>query len=110
MADFFRLVATAVTTTNAINVLSFGTASTAVVRLMTLCNTHTSSTASISVQVVKAAATNTPIVMFSYTQVTAQETVVPFSEPLTLEGGDRLQVAAGQAGRFHVVASALETF
>lgn len=110
MADFFRLVATAVTTTNAINVLSFGTASTAVVRLMTLCNTHTSSTASINVQVVKAAATNTPIVMFSYTQVTAQETVVPFSEPLTLEGGDRLQVAAGQAGRFHVVASALETF
>lgn len=110
MADIFRLVATAVTTTNAINVLSFGTASTAVVRLMTLCNTHTSSTASINVQVVKAAATNTPIVMFAYTQVTAQETVVPFSEPLTLEGGDRLQVAAGQAGRFHVVASALETF
>jgi len=110
MADIFRLVATAVTTTNAINVLSFGTASTAVVRLMTICNTHSSSTASINVQVVKAAATNTPVVMFAYTQVTAQQTVVPFAEPLTLEGGDKLQVAAGQADRFHVVVSALETF
>lgn len=110
MADIFRLVATPVTATGAINVLAFGTASTAVVRLMTICNTHSSSTASINVQVVKAAATNTPVVMFAYTQVTAQQTVVPFAEPLTLEGGDKLQVAAGQADRFHVVVSALETF
>lgn len=110
MADIFRLVATAVTTTNAINVLSFGTASTAVVRLMTICNTSSSSTASINVQVVKAAATNTPFILFAYTQVTAQQTVLPLSEPLTLEGGDKLQVVAGQADRFHVVVSALETF
>lgn len=110
MADIFRLVATAVTTTNSFNVLSFGTASTAVVRLMTICNTSSSSTASINVQVVKAANTNTPVVMFAYTQVTAQQTVLPFAEPLTLEGGDKLQVAAGQADRFHVVVSALETF
>lgn len=110
MPDIFRLVATPVTTTSTLNVLSFGTASTAVVRLMTICNTHSSSTASINVQVVKAAATNTPIIMFAYTQVATQQTVVPFSEPLTLEGGDKLQVAAGQADRFHIVASALETF
>jgi hypothetical protein len=110
MADVFRLVATAVTTTSAFNVLAFGTASTAVVRFFTICNTHTSSTASINVQVVKAASTNSPVILFAYTNVGAQQTMLPFSEPLTLEGGDRLQVAAGQAGRFHVVASALETF
>lgn len=110
MADTFRLVAVPVTATGTFNVLSFGTASTAVVRLMTICNTHSSSTASINVQVVKAANTNTPVVMFAYTNVSAQQTIVPFAEPLTLEGGDKLQVDAGQANRFHVVVSALETF
>lgn len=110
MADIFRLVATAVTTTNTFNVLAFGTASTAVVRLLTICNTHTSATASINVQVVKSASTTSPVVLFAYTNVAAQQTLLPFSEPLTLEGGDRLQVAAGQTGHFHVVVSALETF
>lgn len=110
MADIFRLVATSVTTTNTFNVLAFSTGSTAVVRFMTICNTHTSATASINVQVVKAASTNSPVVMFAYTNVAAQQTLVPFAEPLTLEGGDRLQVAAGQADRFHVAVSALETF
>lgn len=110
MADIFRLVATPITSTGAINVLAFNTASTAVVRLMTICNTHSSSTASMNVQVVKAAATNTPVILFAYTQVSARQTIVPFAEPLTLEGGDRLQVDAGQADRFHVVVSALETF
>jgi hypothetical protein len=110
MPDIFRLVATAVTTTSTFNVLAFGSASTAVIRLMTICNTHTSSTANITVQVVKAASTNSPVILFAYTSVAAQQTLVPFSEPLTLEGGDRLQVVAGQTGQFHVVASALETF
>jgi len=110
MGDVFRLIATSVTTTNTFDVLAFDSGSTAVVRLMTICNTHTSSTASISIQVVKLASTNSPVVLFSYTSVAAQETLLPFAEPLTLEGGDRLQVVAGQAGRFHVAVSALETF
>ena len=110
MGDIFRLIATSVTTTNTFNVVAFDSASTAVVRLMTICNTHTSSTASINVQVVKSANTNSPVVLFVYTNVAAQETLLPFAEPFTLEGGDRLQVIAGQTGRFHVSVSALETF
>lgn len=110
MPDLFRVVATAVTTTNAVNVLAFDTGSTAVIRFMTICNTHTANTASVDVQLVKASATNTPFILFRYTQVTAQETVAPLSQPLALEGGDRLRVQAGQANQLHVVTSALETF
>lgn len=109
MPDFFRLVATAVTTTNAVNILSFETASTAIVRLVTLCNTHTANTVSFDIQVLKSDATATPFIMYRYTQVTAQETVSPLSEPLTLQGGDKLQVRASAANQLHVVTSALET-
>jgi hypothetical protein len=110
MAELFRVVGAAVTTTNTVNVLAFGTTSSAIVRLMTVCNTHSSATASINIQMAKSANTNTPYLMFAYTEVTAQATMLPFSEPLTLEPGDVLQVKAGQANHFHVVVSALQIF
>jgi hypothetical protein len=108
MPEIFRVVATAVGTTNTLNVLNFGPTSSAIVRLLTVCNTHTSQTASISIQVAKQANTNVSYVMFAYTQVSAQQTVTPLSEPLTLEAGDVLQVKSDSSASFHVVASALQ--
>lgn len=108
MPEIFRVVGTAVATTNTINVLNFGATSSAIVRLLTVCNTHTAETASITIQIAKQANTTIPYIMFAYTQVTAQATVTPLSEPLTLEAGDVLQVKAGSSAHFHVVASALQ--
>ena len=110
MAELFRASGAAVTTTNTFVALAFGTSSSALVRTLSVCNTHNLETASITIQMAKSADTSTPYVLFQLTQVTAQQTVQPLSGPLALEPGDQIQVRASHSAHFHVVASSLQIF
>lgn len=107
MPQSFAMFATAVTSTNAVSLVSLGSFVTAVIRNVTLCNAHTASTASADVYVSMAGSTNA-FYLQRYTQVPANQTLEVVSQPLVLNGGDSLKVECGIVANVHAVASVLK--
>lgn len=104
MADVFISVATALTSTAKVSFLSFGTAATAIVRSMSFCNTHTSSTTTLEVTLLKSG-TTTDFLLARYTQLDASQTVEIAANTLVVEAGDVLSLKASNAGIVNAVAS-----
>lgn len=96
MPEQFRFSVATITSTNATDVLSPGTAATAMVRSLTLCNPHTANTSSVDVTMYVALQTAS-WQLFKYTQVTAAETLMPLSTPIVVAAGDSLQVSRSGA-------------
>lgn len=92
MPEQFRFAVATITSTNATTVLSPGTAATAMVRSLTLCNPHTANTSAVDVTMYVASQTAS-WQLFKYTQVTAAQTVTPFGTPIVVAAGDSLQVS-----------------
>jgi hypothetical protein len=108
MAESFRTFATIVNT-SVVNIASLATPSVALIRMLSVCNTHSSSTAQASIQVVKSQNTATPVLLYSGLTFSASQTRLLLTEPLVLENGDLLQFATGDTAHFHVLTSMLET-
>lgn len=108
MAESFRMFATIVNTA-VVNIAALATPSVALVRMLSVCNTHSSSTAQASIQVVKASNTSNPVLVFSGITFNAGQTRLLLTEPLVLENGDVLQLATGNTAHFHAITSLLET-
>jgi hypothetical protein len=106
MADEFIMVATAVTSTNTVTVLSPGAAAVALVRSLTLHNNHTANTAAITV-VVTDINTATEYVIEAFTQVTCKQTIHVLSQPLVVGQSDTLRIKADPVDDVHVVTSYL---
>ena len=107
MANTFAMYATAITATNTVTLVSLGTATTALVRSVTLCNAHTASTASMDVFVNKGTVTDA-IYVSRYTQITAQQTVHVLPEPIVLDAGDSLKLSGASVANVHAVASVMK--
>jgi len=107
MADTFRMFAARVTSTVAVSLVNLGTTSTAIMRSLTICNTHTSATASVDISIERTPETAEYLVQ-RYTQVDSQATVEPITTPMVLSGGDVLKVTAN-TGNVDAIASILET-
>lgn len=107
MADVFRMFAASVTNATAVQIINLGTTSTAIIRSMTVCNTSSSSTASVDITVERVPLT-AEFYLFRYTQVAASQTLTPIDSPIVLDGGDVLKVSA-QSGEVDVSATILET-
>lgn len=107
MPNTFAMYATTITSTNTITLVNLGSAATALVRSVTLCNAHTASTASMDVFVNKVA--NTASIFISrFTLITAQQTVHVLPEPIVLEAGDTLKVAGAVVANVHAVSSVMK--
>lgn len=107
MPNTFSMFATAITTTNTVTLVALGTAATALVRSVSLCNAHTASTASMDIFVNKG--TNTDAIYVGrYTQLTAMQTVHVLPEPIVLDAGDSLKAAGAVVANVHAVASVMK--
>ena len=107
MPNTFLMFATAIANTSTITLVSLGTAATAMVRSVTLCNVHTASTASIDVFVNKGTSTDA-IYLSRYTQLSAMQTVHVLPEPIVLDAGDSLKAAGAVIANVHVVSSVMK--
>lgn len=92
MPEQFRFSVATITSTNATTVLAPGTAATAMVRSLTLCNPHTANTSTADVTMYVASETAS-WQLFKYTQITAAQTLMPFDTPVVVAAGDSLQVS-----------------
>jgi hypothetical protein len=109
MADAFTLIARSLTSTSTITLTTLGTASTALIRGLTFCNTSTSSSATVDLTVTKSGST-TGVYMFRGVAVAAQATSQPLSgTPLVLNAGDSLSAKASAANQIDATLSYLET-
>ena len=107
MPNTFLMFATAITNTSTVTLVSLGTAATALVRSVTLCNAHTASTASMDIFVNKGTSTDA-IYVTRYTQLTAMQTVHVLPEPIVLDAGDSLKAAGAVVANVHVVSSVMK--
>lgn len=109
MADIFTLIAKSLTSTSSLTLTTLGTASTALVRGLTVCNTHTSATASFDVTITKSGST-TGVYMFRGVTLSAQETKQPLAGyPLVLNAGDAIAAKASVANQVDTTLSYLES-
>jgi len=108
MADIFRVFVAKATNTVSIELVNLGTTSTAIIRSLSICNTHTSSTASVDVTLLRSP-TTTEYFLHRFTQVTASQTVEPITSPVVLDAGDVLKIRAN-SGNVDAVATILETY
>lgn len=106
MADTFHMVAAAITATSTVTVLSPGPTSVAIVRSLSLHNNHTANTAAITVLVTNVNTTPEYVVAIA-TQVSCQETIQVFSQPLVIGNDDTLRVKGNPVNDVHVVLSYL---
>lgn len=106
MPSVFAMYATVAASTSAISVVNLGTAATAVVRSLTICNAHTASTASVDVFVNQGVST-TPVYVHRYSSLSARETVQALSQPLILNAGDALRISSPAASEVHAIASVM---
>jgi len=107
MANTFAMYATAITATNTVTLISLGTAATALVRSVTLCNVHTASTASMDVFINQGTSTDA-IYVSRYSQVASQQTLHVLPEPIVLNAGDSLKASGAVVSLVHVVASVMK--
>lgn len=109
MADAFTLIAKTLTSTSSITLTTLGTASTALIRGLTLCNTSTSSSATVDLTVTKNGST-AGVYMFRGISVAAQATSQPLSgTPMVLNAGDSMSAKASAANQIDATLSFLET-
>jgi hypothetical protein len=106
MADSFEMVATAVTATNAVTMLSLGSTARSVVRSLNLYNAHTANTAAIVVSVTRGS-TAAEYTLVNYTQVTCQQSIQALSQPVVLNPLDSLRVKCDPVDSVDVVVSHL---
>jgi hypothetical protein len=109
MADVFRMVARTLTSTSNIVLADLHTASTAIVRGVTICNTSTVATAVFELSVIPNGLTAS-VTMFKGVSLAAQATSQPLNNTLVLNGGDKLQAKASVANQLDATVSYLESY
>lgn len=109
MADVFRLLSTTLTTTGTTTILSMDSSSTAIIRGIIMCNSHTSSSATYDLTVVPDGIT-TGRYIFRGVSVASQATSQPLNDPLVLSAGCKLQAKPSAAGQFDATVSYLESY
>lgn len=109
MADTFRLVAKTLTANTTISLVSLGTASTAIVRGLTFCNTHTASSATYEFSILPSGLTAS-VFLFKGVSLSAQATSQPLTDPVVLNAGDTLQAKASAANQVDCTVSYLESY
>jgi hypothetical protein len=109
MADVFRMVAKTLTATTPITIASMGTASTAVVRGITICNTSTAASATYDLLIIPNGLTAS-VYMIKAASLATQVTGQPLNSTLVLNAGDALQAKASVANVIDVTASFLESY
>lgn len=106
MADSFHMVAAAITSTSTVTMLSPGPTSVAIVRSLSIHNNHTASTAAVTVVVTNLYTTSEYVVALA-TQVSCQQTINVFTQPIIVGNDDTLRIKADPAGDVHAVLSYL---
>lgn len=100
------MFAMTITSTSTVDVINLGTASTALVRSVTVCNTSTQASGSLDFSIVKSDST-TEYIVFRYSSVSTRQTIQPLTQAIVLAGGDKFRVQA-PTGEFNVIASVLD--
>lgn len=106
MADVFKVVATAATSTNTFTFVSVGDSSTAIIRTLTICNSFTASTASCDILMSSAAG---DIYVRRITSFAAASTIDAISNAVVIGPGGKMKATASPADAVHIVASYLES-
>jgi len=106
MAETFAMVATAVTATNAVTLINMNFSAVHLVRSLRLFNFDTANTAAVSV-VVTRGDTASRFTVSAFTQVTCQQSIEVFPNPLVLNASDTLQVECDPVTEVHAVVSFL---
>lgn len=109
MADTFRMAAKTLTANTTISLVALGTASTAIVRGVTFCNTHASASATYDFTVVPNGLTAS-IYLVKGVSLAAQATSQPLTNPIVLNAGDTLQAKASVANQIDCTVSYLESY
>lgn len=103
------MVAKTLTSTTAITIATMGTASTAVFRGITFCNTNTSSSSAYDLFVTRSGVTAS-VFMFKGVSVASLASSQPLNNTLVLNAGDTIQARATVANSIDVTASYLESY
>lgn len=106
MAESFHMIATAVTATATVTLLSPGPTTIGIVRSLSIHNNHTANTASVSI-VVTDINTAVEYVVSAYTQVTCQQTINVLPQSLVIGNDDTLRIKGDPVDDVHVVVSYL---
>lgn len=109
MADTFRMVAKTLTANTSISLVALGTASTAIVRGVTFCNTSTSSSATYDFTIIPNGLTAS-VYLVKGVSLSTQATSQPLSNPIVLNAGDTLQAKASVANQIDCTVSYLESY
>lgn len=107
MADVFRLAASTVTTTSAVSLFTVSSASTAILRTLTVLNASTSSTA--SCDVILSPTLTTDVYLFRFTQISACQTMQPLAGAVTLSPSSRLRFVCSPSNAVQLTASYLDS-
>ena len=109
MPEGFKMVAKTLTATTPITIATMGTASVAVFRGITFCNTNTSTSAAYDLLIIPNGLTAS-VYMVKGASLASQATGQPLSSTLVLNSGDILQARSSVSNSIDVTASYLESY